>query len=95
MAANLFWVGVLLAQLGRATVDRQLGLEVADSFAQRRELGVLRGRHARLDPGVDARLASPRIDRLAADPQLRSHPSHRPARLDQIDHTPPDIPSVP
>ena len=76
-------------------MDRQPGLELAHPLAERHKLGVLRGRDDRLDPGVDSCLAVPRINRLAADPQLHRDRRGRDDRLDQIDHAPPEIPSVP
>lgn len=90
-----FWVDVPLQQLGCPAMDRQLGLELAHALVQRNQFGVLSGRHARFEPRVDARLVPPRIDPLAADPQPSRDCRHRTAALNQIDHTPPDIPSVP
>ena len=49
--------------MGRA--GAHLCMELADPFAQRCKLGVLRGRHARLDPGVDARLEVSLLDFVA------------------------------
>ena len=56
----------LLQQHSRPTMDRWLGFEFADPFVQRRQLC---GRHARPGIRVDTRLASPRLDRPAADPR--------------------------
>jgi len=85
------WADVPLQQLSRPTVDRQLGLKLAHPLARRHKLGVVRSRHAGLDAGVDTRLAVPRLDRLIADLKLSRDLRDRPARLNQIDHTPPEL----
>jgi len=52
MAANIHVGRRPPTQLSRAATDRQLGLELADPIAHRRQLRVLSGAHGGLDPGV-------------------------------------------
>src|SRR5438270_11439378 len=65
-----FWVGPVLEQFGRSTMNGQLRVEVSDPFASGDELGLLRRGQARFEAAVDTVLAPPRVDRLIADPEV-------------------------
>ena len=61
-----FWVALLLQQLRRTPMNRQIGLQLADPSVGGRELRSFAGRDAGLEAGVSARLAAPGVERLLA-----------------------------
>jgi hypothetical protein len=64
-------------------------LEFPDPLARRDQLCFLHRRQPRPQPTIDAVLAAPRVDRLAADPQILGHLGDIAPSLDQIEHTTP------
>lgn len=74
-----------------AASDRELGLELGDPLLRRGELGVLVGRAARLEAAVDAVLAAPAVDRLAAEIEIMSNPRHAVALGESIKNPPTEL----
>ncbi len=66
-----FWVDVAPQQLGRTTMDRNLGLELADSPLRGCQLLSLATEQARFEPTIDAFLSPPVVDGLLADTEVR------------------------
>jgi len=69
----------------------QLSLQLLDSPARCRQLGPLRGRHARLKAPVDPVLARPAEDRLVADLQVPCDVDDLATGRDQIEHLAPEL----
>jgi hypothetical protein len=95
MAANRLWAGLLLEQVGDPAMHSQLGFELADRFSSRHQLRLLHGRQPRLETPVDAVLTSPRVDRLIADPEIRSNLGDLAAGLHQIQYAPAKLRRIP
>ena len=72
-------------------MDRQLGLELSDTPFRCREFGLLSGRDAGLEAGVNSRLAAPGVDRLLADLELCSDLGYLPTSLNQIYDSSPEL----
>ena len=73
-----------------AAAENRLASKSNDALG-RRELCMLCGRNAGLEAGVNARLAAPRVDRLLAHPELRSHLRDLPSPLNQSHDSSPEL----
>src|SRR5438105_9111887 len=81
---SVSWVRTLLQQGRRAPMNRELGLEFTDSLTSREQLPALTRRQTGVDPSVDAVLATPRIDRLLADTEIRGNLPDLAARRNEL-----------
>ncbi len=72
-------------------MDRQLGLELSDTPFRCREFGLLGGRDAWLQAGVDSRLSAPGVNRLLANLELCSNLGTLPTSVNQIYDSSPEL----
>jgi hypothetical protein len=82
-----FWAHLLLEQLRGLGDQGQFGLQLLAALSGRRQLTLLAGRGARLDPTVDEVLGLPPVHGRLGQPQLgRDHP-YRPPGPHQFHHS--------
>lgn len=86
IAANRLWVGPLREQLGRATVDLELGFEFPDPAPRRGELLPFLGPHGGDEAAVNLLPAAPGVDRLVADAEITGELGDLAPRREQVEH---------